>query len=308
MAYEPRWRREADNRPLFEKVLSTCFRDYHGGALPEGVAAPMARVRAFYSGHLGEMRPYILESATNFGQAGRETFEKVQVNLKSGVAPQPLDLPFPVCCFELWDDSQFFVPLPSGRSDNATALLRFLAVFEYAPANYGFLSFMDLSSNDRPSELKPGLFDYDIYSHATGYTDLQDALDTGCGAYAELYTTVKQSILPSLKNAKQAVERSSFSVKLGTGKDRRKHYIKNIVYVSSKSKKSALREEKKHIEWSHRWEVQGHWMKCRKTGKDREGNYNVKGFTWRVNHEKGKKNSPVVRKLRYVEAPAAPPQ
>jgi hypothetical protein len=53
-----------------------------------------------------------------------------------------------------------------------------------------------------------------------------------------------------------------------------------------------------HIDWSHRWEVRGHWRKVSGIGKDSTGEYCVNGFTWVKDQERGKQGVPVTKKTR----------
>ena len=57
------------------------------------------------------------------------------------------------------------------------------------------------------------------------------------------------------------------------------------------------------IDWSQRWEVRGHWRRldADSIGKDREGNYVVKGWTWVKTHEKGDPSLPFIIKDRNVK-------
>jgi hypothetical protein len=56
--------------------------------------------------------------------------------------------------------------------------------------------------------------------------------------------------------------------------------------------------ETHRVDWSHRWEVRGHWRKVDGIGKDSSGEYCVKGFTWVKDQERGKKGVPVTKKTR----------
>lgn len=52
------------------------------------------------------------------------------------------------------------------------------------------------------------------------------------------------------------------------------------------------------IDWSHRWEVRGHWRRVKGLGKDRAGDYVVRGFTWVRDFVKGPADLPLVTKTR----------
>jgi len=54
------------------------------------------------------------------------------------------------------------------------------------------------------------------------------------------------------------------------------------------------------IDWSHRWEVRGHWRRVHGIGKDRTGAYVVTGFTWVKNFTKGPHDKPLVIKTRVA--------
>jgi hypothetical protein len=54
------------------------------------------------------------------------------------------------------------------------------------------------------------------------------------------------------------------------------------------------------IDFSHRWEVRGHWRRVAGMGKDREGNYEVRGLTWVKDCVKGPEELPIIQKLRWV--------
>jgi hypothetical protein len=57
------------------------------------------------------------------------------------------------------------------------------------------------------------------------------------------------------------------------------------------------------VDWSHRWEVRGHWRKVSTIGKDRKGDYCVAGFTWVNPFVKGPEEGELVRKTRLIGQP-----
>ncbi len=66
------------------------------------------------------------------------------------------------------------------------------------------------------------------------------------------------------------------------------HKINRIIHIY---KKNSVQKPKPlysgKMDFTHRWLVRGHWRKCQTLGKNREGKYEVHGFTWVVPHEKG---------------------
>jgi hypothetical protein len=86
-------------------------------------------------------------------------------------------------------------------------------------------------------------------------------------------------------------------------KDKKQEIIvKDLIHIYSKKEqtpKSIITG--KIIEWSHRWEVRGHWRKTKSgIGKDRENKNIFNGFTWVVPHEKGAQDLPVTKKIRII--------
>lgn len=81
---------------------------------------------------------------------------------------------------------------------------------------------------------------------------------------------------------------------------RNKCKYKNVVFVSKKKYINESQEKiPSLIEWSHKWEVMGHWRRCSTVGKDRDGNYNVIGLTWVSPHIRGE--GELVIKTRIVK-------
>jgi len=84
---------------------------------------------------------------------------------------------------------------------------------------------------------------------------------------------------------------------------KRRNYknIKNHSHIFSKQK-NIVPLFGGEIDWSHRWEVRGHWRKCDGIGKDREGKRCVNNFTWVKEHEKGPEDLPLIKKTRIIES------
>lgn len=80
------------------------------------------------------------------------------------------------------------------------------------------------------------------------------------------------------------------------------HHIRRIVRITTKARKESTQPITAggKIDWSHRWEVRGHWRRVATVGKDRTGEYTVKGFTWVEQHTRGPDEAPLVVKTRVV--------
>ncbi len=118
------------------------------------------------------------------------------------------------------------------------------------------------------------------------------------------YTVIGFMLSLRNKEVRMGSERVNERIKVGSGKDKRLVKIKQVVHVALHRKDSVLPKttpQGREIDWSHRWEVMGHWRKVGGIGKDPTGLYGIKGFTWVTPHERGPENKPVVKKVRVIE-------
>lgn len=85
------------------------------------------------------------------------------------------------------------------------------------------------------------------------------------------------------------------------------HQIRRIVRIVPKNSKHKVEPimPRGKIDFSHRWEVRGHWRRVPGMGKDREGNYEIRGLTWVSNFIKGPGELPLIQKLRWVPGQAS---
>lgn len=81
------------------------------------------------------------------------------------------------------------------------------------------------------------------------------------------------------------------------------HKIENVIRLKPILHKSYPEPAfSREIDWDMRWWVRGHWRKLPSPevpGKDRTGEYNVKGFTWVTEHLRGPENKPI-RNSTYI--------
>lgn len=107
------------------------------------------------------------------------------------------------------------------------------------------------------------------------------------------------------KEVRMGAEKVNERFKVGSGKGKQIYKIKEVVHIALYRKGGdqlpKTTAQGKVIDWSHRWEVMGHWRKVSGIGKDPSGAYGVQGFTWVSPHERGPENKPVVKKVRIVE-------
>ena len=118
------------------------------------------------------------------------------------------------------------------------------------------------------------------------------------GSSGELATT--KFYLDRLSKEKLGLESVRVKTTIGGGKDKRPHRINEVIHVRPKTQAvggSGTRE----IDWSHRFEVRGHWRACSGIGKDRAGMYCVNNFTWVSEHVRGPEHLPLIKKTRLVD-------
>lgn len=127
---------------------------------------------------------------------------------------------------------------------------------------------------------------------------------SAAGLEGKLYRAAQFLFTSMRKSSSEAgTVRVDARAKVGTGVNRRLMKIKNLVIVAPKKQKHHLADHigaQREIDWSHRWDVMGHWRKIAGIGKDRAGSYTIKGYTWVIPHTKGPEEKTLIRKTRFV--------
>jgi len=209
----------------------------------------------------------------------------VVVKHHGGEAGRPiLDLPFSVCVFEMLDK-----PIVAWNTDGGKRLVLALLCHEIEPGQYEYFSLEGVTESLEKGDITVGM----------GYLPA----NTDDDVLFEYHALVREMV-DELKAGDTVIGtvRQKHHVKIGHGPERRNHKIREIVYVTKhKFKAGTGLVLGKEVDWTHRWEVRGHWRKITGIGKDREGQYCVNGLTWVVPHEKGPDDKPVVRKQRLVK-------
>lgn len=100
------------------------------------------------------------------------------------------------------------------------------------------------------------------------------------------------------KHVVTGVQVTSAKIAVGRGASAPTGPIKEVVHLTLREQMTKYPAHGASIDWSHRWEVAGHWRRIRGVGKDRTGRYLVPGATWVRPHEKGKELVAAVRKTR----------
>lgn len=194
---------------------------------------------------------------------------------------EAIDLPFKKCLFQI--KTGFFFAMDAvwdGFAKKQLGVETFL-IEEKSPLNYDIFIF----SIDKESR-KLGF-------HRYHYGVLPNK------EYLQILSLI-QTILNNLRGQSFAREivNESFKTKVKGKKQQIK--ISNVTHVYPNKNETPKGLHGRNLEWSHRWEVRGHWRKIIGVGKDRTGAYNQTGFTWVVNHEKGPLEKELVQKITVV--------
>lgn len=195
---------------------------------------------------------------------------------------EDIDLPFSVCSFE---DTKY-VKCFYYRKTPCEPLIKYgmscAVIKETSPKKYRIF-FTDL----RTEALYPPTFhvaDSDGDKHF----------------YEAALTCVKSGFLDKLGRCNIGKSSIKEKIKYGSKSEKKTRVIREIVYITPKKEDPPVSVHGNTISWdySHRWEVRGHWRVCKGIGKDRQGDYCVTGFTWVKPHEKGPEDKPLIKKTR----------
>lgn len=196
-----------------------------------------------------------------------------------------VDLPFKKCVFEV-QEGMFFYYTP--QQQNAAKMfgsqlrhVRTFLVEETSPLKYNVYLC---------AESKDG--NWLSFHNYWSETDNGDEFRT--------ILSLIQSVLNSFRGQSFAREIVKESMKIKVNGKKKQININTITHVYPDKLITPKGLHGKILEWSHRWEVRGHWRKIKGKGKDRTGSYTQEGFTWVLNHEKGPLDKELVQKTRVV--------
>lgn len=203
----------------------------------------------------------------------------------------PLDLPFETCYFEHQTENMLIdvVDQTDVEQTNEIKLrtieLMFILISETEGGGYFIIAW----GYERPDPL-PMFF---VFSD---HPDLKRTKNLW------LKNWVRHA-LASMKDQVTATERVNIKQKARINGENIHHRIREVIHIVPK-KNSPIRlvSEGSTIDWTHRWEVRGHWRRIdRGLGKNRKGEYCISGFTWVSSHERGPDNKPLIKKIRIMD-------
>jgi hypothetical protein len=181
------------------------------------------------------------------------------------------DAPFPIFSIEFAGEYHISVDEEPYNDHHISALL----IMELRPKEYAIFVHM---CGDKIDMVMAG--GHKIAAFANMVADLLARLNTGSLGKVEIEGRLT---LPKPGNPKK-----------------RLNFIKDHVFIVGARNNRPDVYGTRPIDWSHRWEVRGHWRRIEGVGKDRAGRYLVPGYTWVGAHVKGPEDTPLVRKTRIV--------
>lgn len=110
-----------------------------------------------------------------------------------------------------------------------------------------------------------------------------------------------QHYIDRISKEKSGLEIVNVKQKIGSGKLKTFHKIKSVIHITGSPSRYSGSYGSREVDWTHRFEVRGHWRKVSGIGKDRQGNYGTEGFTWISSYVKGSDDLPLIKKQRVVQ-------
>lgn len=233
--------------------------------------------------------------------------------LKNDLEYNEIDLPFKDCWFESLN-IHYLCTVPM---ENQIIALQGFLIHEISPHYYESIGLFDI--------LKPNGKDFIIEDMIQGatFSNIKDKkLSKDLEALVKKNNNMTDAEFNTYKFFESLLQGSTFNLlnkmndyemieAINTHKTYRKNNaqtfkINNVIKISkykrSNNPNGNLSTISK-IKYSHRFEVRGHWRKLsseEKIGKDRNGEYNINGFTWVNEFEKGDKELPLIEKTRII--------
>lgn len=201
----------------------------------------------------------------------------------------PIDIPFQTFSLEPADDWR---SLYSEKSNAGLLNANIYVVHEEAPDHliiYTLYNFLPKEG----SQQEPYAF---VEKNNLFFTD-----DDKPSEVSSLYAPIAL-YLSKLNNRTATFEhRTRYKVKIN-GKKKLIKSKAQAILIDTSRKYTQTSFGSKNIEWTYSWEVRGHWRRLkdiRATGKNRNGELKIKGFTWVKPHQKGE--GELMKKDRMVK-------
>lgn len=196
-----------------------------------------------------------------------------------------LDLPFPVCSFEVLRNGKQ-TPVSGVRSTGVLEQFLSVTVVEKNPGEWIFFTFS--------------------YEDGKMEETLQIRWIHKDDENLHEWRTIKgmvMTFLNMLKNGQHGHTTPRTIIKWKQNGEKKQTRIKKVIYIrpSSNSESSVGNAL---VNWSHAFWVMGHWRDISGIGKDRNGEYGVIGKTWVIPHVKNAELGDPVSKIRILNNPS----
>jgi len=209
---------------------------------------------------------------------------------------EEMSIPFRVCFFES-SKGLFLTTVLTGKGDKQILLeVLGIGVIEFEPNNYLIYSLYRICRPESALEVLGEKLDY-IYFYFNGDKEK-------LSPEQRLFSRILKCIIGCINSYSNVIgsEKVRQKFKIGSGKDKEFIKINQIVrIIPRREKDNATPVMGREVDFSHRFEVRGHWRRVNGVGKDRSGKYCVKGFTWVTPFVKGPEERPLVKKARILE-------
>lgn len=261
-----------------------------------------ARTQEFAKALFSEAHLFLIVGRSLPSNIEPTTFDLAKRNVEA-----PLNLPFQSCVFECLSNSSIDIsgvytkgtrstgPLSEQKNIDITLKFDFIGASETIPGKYLYFGYGCVQKHEKDEPLQP--------PHIFFASDTDDDKNN-----INLARAMKMRIMLCLEllnqESTEVGRKMGKPVKLKKKIGDKKEFIKFKPVTIVRPKNTTLSATEEHtirsVDWSHRWEVRGHWRKIEGLGKNREGHYEVKNFTWVKSHTKGPEASPLIKKTRVV--------
>jgi len=206
---------------------------------------------------------------------------------------EPLAMPFATC----WFESDFNVFLSSAHMPEIGEVHLAAVMAHCTPIGVWILSITKVDGEPR---IFRSVIPYDR-------SILRPEVGIGVDPIGLLsYGFLRSFLAFSRRQCSFAEVKINHRFKIGSGKDRSLCQIKDSVDVILRKDRAKYEASiGRPVNWSHRWEVSGHWRLCEGLGKDQFGDRSIQGFTWVNAHEKGPASKDLKLKSRNISICAA---
>lgn len=243
--------------------------------------------------YLTQAQPFVFTPKNEeTGRIGFDQHSKSDLALKHELEDYQISMPFPVISIEVLGEPIMAADLRSGLEHkfNTYAIL----IKEISPMKYDFKLLVGEELNGDPEDIKFYIINIDDKPKSEMSKDDWHFIST-LYALLEHFLKRMQTEEVGKQNPKFKFKRKISGPRKGT----EFHKVRKVICVSPKKDMNKY-DYLDNVEWGHSWTVRGHWRRTNDEtlGKDRNGDYCVKGYTWIAPHIKGE--GPLIKKVRVV--------